>query len=192
MSIEIKNLRICFDNKVVFEDFSYSFPERGIVALIGKSGSGKTTLLRVIAGLQAIHGGTVTLPDSVSFSFQEYRLLKNLSVLDNLLLVSFDKVNKDTTECALKMLKRLSLAQNQNDFPSTLSGGTKQRVSLCRAFLSNAPVLLLDEPLKELDPALRDEVMRIIKEEGERRLVVLSLHDEEIAHTLDAEIVTIS
>ena len=192
MSIELKSIRICYGDTCVFDDFSLSLPDRGIYALIGKSGSGKTTLLRTIAGLQPIDGGEVTLPERTSFSFQEYRLLPNLSVLDNLVLVSFQRPDAAAKERARAILHRFSLSGYEDAFPSALSGGMRQRVSLARAFLCDAPVLLLDEPLKELDANLRDEVCHIIREEGARRLVVLSLHDEEIASLLGAQIIPIA
>ena len=112
--------------------------------------------------------------------FQEYRLFPNLNLIDNVLLTSFDVYNdydKAKTENLL-----LNLGFSKNDLvlmPNELSGGMKQRVSFARAILHASPVLLLDEPTKELDSALKDEIIKIIVKESENRLVIVVTHDDD-------------
>ncbi len=146
------------------------------VALSGKSGSGKTTLLRILAGLENAEGtievdGEIwqnkkkSLPPQkrrIGFVFQDYALFPNMSVVDNLLYVKKDK------ELAERLLEITELRKLRNRLPNTLSGGQKQRVSLCRAMMNRPKLLLMDEPLSALDPAMRTKLQNEIK----------TLHDE--------------
>lgn len=189
MSLKLDSLSKRFGKKNLFEGLSLSFSETGIFAVVGESGIGKTTLLRMIAGLDndylgVISGGGI---GRVSVAFQEYRLFKQLSALDNLIYAISDIKNEAVSEKCKKML--LSLGFNENDLyllPDELSGGMKQRVSLARAFLFDAPILLLDEPTKELDPSNADTVRKIIKEQSLTRLVILVSHNGEDIDKLGA------
>ena len=181
MSIEIKSLTKAFDEKTIFSDFSFSFPDSGVFALFGESGIGKTTLLRIIAGLDRDYLGEISFSESsrVSFAFQEYRLFKALTALENVFYANFDK----KSEAELKKCKDelFALGFTESDlslYPDELSGGMKQRVSLARAFLNDAPTLLLDEPTKELDADTVRIMLEIIKEEANKRLVIAVTHDD--------------
>lgn len=179
MSLTISVIEKRFNNKLIFKDFSYSFPDKGIFALVGNSGAGKTTLLRMIASLDTkfkgkIDGGGFK---NVSFAFQEYRLFSHLNALDNVLCTC--KKNDDATRNAVQQLfTRLGFASNDIFlFPRELSGGMKQRVSLVRALMKEAPILLLDEPTKELDHGLKTALDEIILQEGKHRTVIIVSHD---------------
>ena len=92
MSIKINALCKTFDEKIIFSDFSYEFPDSGVFALFGESGVGKTTLLRIIAGLDSDFSGNIAFSDSkdVSFAFQEYRLFPTLTAIENVFFANFD------------------------------------------------------------------------------------------------------
>lgn len=194
MSIVIKNLSKSFDTKQIFKNFSLEFPQNGVSMLSGESGVGKTTLLRMISGLDTdfsgeISGGGIK---NCSVAFQEYRLFPTLSALDNLIFANHDKKTAENTKEALEML--LSLGFKEADavlFPGELSGGMKQRVSLARAFLRKAPILLLDEPTKELDEENANRALEIIKNEAKSRLVILVSHNKADAEKLNAKIIDI-
>ena len=190
MSLVIKNLKKSFGEKVILGDFSYSFDERGIYALTGESGIGKTTLLRMIAGLDSDFEGEILSNEGISLAFQEDRLFPVLTALENVVFAISDTKSEAVIANAKNML--MSLGINEKDFnllPSELSGGMKQRVSLARAFLKDAPILLLDEPTGELDEDNAALVREIIKSEGERRLVILVTHSKkEIADLSATEI----
>lgn len=194
MSIVIKNISKSFDAKQIFKNFSLEFPQNGVSMLSGESGVGKTTLLRMISGLDTdfsgeISGGGIK---NCSVAFQEYRLFPTLSALDNLVFANHDKKTAENTKEALEML--LSLGFKESDaqlYPRELSGGMKQRVSLARAFLRKAPILLLDEPTKELDVENASKVLEIIKNEAEKRLVILVSHNRSDAEKLSAKIINI-
>ena len=190
MKLEINCLTKYFDNKCIFDCFSYSFSETGIYALAGESGIGKTTLLRIIASLDnsyregEILGGGIK---NVSFAFQEYRLFAELSALENIVYAISDGKNAAVYDSAKEMLLRLGF--NETDIyllPKELSGGMKQRVSLARAFLKEAPILLLDEPTKELDEKNALVVKQIISEMAKTKLVIMVTHNPDDIIDLNA------
>lgn len=189
MPLIIKNLKKNFGSKMIFENFSYDFGETGIYVLVGASGRGKTTLLRIIAGLDMNYSGEVIGGgiSKVSFAFQEYRLFPWLSALDNVMVASADNDVNDKTKAVSLLLALGFTVEDMKLLPSELSGGMKQRVSLARAFMKNAPVLLLDEPTKELDATLCERVCEIIRKIAEDRLVILVTHKEEDVMLLGGE-----
>ncbi len=184
--LEVKNLSKSFESKEVLKNFSYSFPENGIYAITGKSGIGKTTLLRIIAGLDKRYSGEVIRNyDKVAYAFQEHRLFPTLTALQNVTVTSEDtereKMCKDVLKQMLFSEKDFSL------YPSELSGGMAQRVAIARALCYDAPLLLLDEPFKELDDETKGTVIDLVKEEGKRRLVILVTHDQYDIERLNAQ-----
>ena len=157
-------------------DISLKIEDGEFIALTGQSGSGKTTLLRILAGLEEAYG-TIQVGDElwldnkkalapqkrqIGFVFQEYALFANMSVEQNLLYVNNDK------ELANHLLKITELDKLKKRLPNTLSGGQKQRLSLCRAMMNKPKLLLMDEPLSALDPAMRtklqNEILQLHKE----------------------------
>ncbi len=194
MSLCIDRLTKRYNEKTVIASFTYTFPACGLFAVIGKSGEGKTTLLRMIASLTPQDGGSITGNERVSYAFQEHRLIGHLTAKENLTHVLFAKPHTpEAQDAASDMLSYLGLtAQEQQKFPSQLSGGMRQRVSLARAFLCDAPILLLDEPFKELDAALRLAVLQRIQEESRSRLVILTAHDKSEAQALGAVVLSLA
>ncbi len=132
-------------------------------ALAGPSGSGKTTLLRILAGLEEAEGtirvdgetwleeGKALRPQkrAIGFVFQDYALFPNMTVRQNLLFVRKDPA------LAAQLLELTEMESLAHRYPHTLSGGQQQRVALCRAMMNRPKLLLLDEPLSALDPAMR-------------------------------------
>lgn len=161
-------------------------------ALVGPSGAGKTTLLRVIAGLQRLDRGSVTLGatrlDSlpahrrrISLVFQEPRLLPHLSVIENVALPlrAAGIGRRDRRRRAQALLDEVGLGGFADRRTPHLSGGEQQRVSLARALCAEPELLLLDEPLASLDPARREGLRRlIVRVQRERGLTTLVItHD---------------
>ena len=183
MSLSLKNISKSFDDKKIFESFSYSFNENGLYVLTGDSGRGKTTLLRIISGLDENYSGTVDGGGvgNVSFAFQEHRLFPKLTVIQNILVASFKSADKNSENATRVLLKTLNFSEEDMQlYPEELSGGMKQRVSIARAILRNSPILLLDEPTKELDSLLAETVADLIAKESLKRLVIVSTHQPEI------------
>ena len=191
MSLMIKNLSKSFGKKTIFSNFTYNFADSGIYIVHGDSGIGKTTLLRIIAGLDKEYTGNVAGGGigQVSFAFQEYRLFPELSALENVMLATSES-NEIAKDGAAELLSQLGFSSaDMHLLPSELSGGMKQRVSLARAFLKNAPILLLDEPTKELDPVLCKYVCEMIKRIAKNKRVILVTHKEEDILTLNGELI---
>ncbi len=178
MGITIKNLKKAFGAKVIFDGFSCDLPDTGIVLISGRSGCGKTTLLRIISGIDKKCDCEISGFETVSYAFQEHRLLPWLSTIHNVLALAFDGADDSDFKKAKDLLLRLGFNENELMLhPGELSGGMKQRVSLARAFAHNADVLILDEPTKELDSELCNTVYEIIEEESKKRLVLLVTHE---------------
>ena len=192
MSMTIKNLVKKFGNKIIFDGFSYNFPDRGIIAVMGKSGVGKTTLLRIIAGLDTDFSGSIDGEFDCAFAFQEYRLFPTLNALENAAVAFGNTPTPEEIAKASLLLKTLFFSDTDLLlFPSALSGGMKQRVSLARTLLANKKVVLMDEPTKELDTQIADIVLKLIKEIGEHSLVIIVTHNVQDAEKLNADILNI-
>jgi iron(III) transport system ATP-binding protein len=158
--------------------------QRGeVVALLGPSGSGKTTLLRAVAGLESPKSGTIHIGDRNIFDgernfelpaeernlglvFQSYALWPHKTVFDNVAYgLKLRKMNSsDIAERVKKVLPQLGLGHLAERFPHQLSGGQQQRVAIARALVYNPPVILLDEPLSNLDAKLREEARAFLRE----------------------------
>jgi ABC-type multidrug transport system ATPase subunit len=192
--LTVKNLNKSFGKKQIFKNFSLELPDCGVFVLCGESGVGKTTLLRMICGLDKDFSGDIIgggIKNS-SVAFQEYRLFPELSALDNLIFANHDKKSEENAREALDILRSLGFSDSDTALlPRELSGGMKQRASLARAFLRKAPLLLLDEPTKELDEENSRKVLEIIKNEAAYRLVIVITHNKSDADFLNAQIINI-
>jgi molybdate transport system ATP-binding protein len=183
-------------------DINLDIKQGEFLALAGLSGSGKTTLLRILAGLEEANG-SIKIDDSIwldekfclspqkreiGFVFQDYALFPNYSVLDNLLYVNKDK------KLANDLLEITELSELKNRLPQTLSGGQKQRVSLCRALMNRPKLLLMDEPLSALDPAMRtklqNEILTLHKEFNTTTIMVS--HDPSEIYRLSNRVVVLN
>ena len=161
----INKLCFAFGSNTLFDNFSLELnaADSPLMAL-GPSGCGKTTLLRLIAGLLTPASGHITAP-KVSFAFQEPRLFPQLTALENVALpleaVALSK--SAALERARYFLELVSLSDKAREYPSALSSGQAQRVSIARAFAYPAPLLLMDEPFQSLDIPLRIELMETLQ-----------------------------
>ena len=152
--LRFENVTKSYGDFTVFSDISLEVHEKEVVSIIGSSGSGKTTLLRVLAGLRAPDGGSVRVsPGRIACVFQTPRLLPWRTAAENVNAVLSDRAQ--TMPQARAWLERLELGEAAEQYPAALSGGMQQRVAIARALAYDAPVLLLDEPFRGLDAALR-------------------------------------
>ncbi len=176
-----------YGEKQVFQDFALEIKQGEILAILGASGCGKTTLLNVLAGLISYEGEVKNPPQSVGYIFQEPRLLPNLSVAENLRYVG------GRHEVIEEILNKMELGSLKNKRPKELSGGEKRRVAIARAFLTDSPALLLDEPFSSLDTGLKVRLGRAFIElwKESRRTVVFVTHDVEEACALAHRVVVI-
>ena len=182
--IDIVDVHLSYDTASgklpVLDGFSMSVPEGGFVAVVGPSGCGKSTLTRLIAGLMMpdqgevwLHGKQVTSPRaSVGMAFQNPVLLEWRSILKNIMLpleiVPTKLSKKEQEERARYLLSLVGLEGFEQKRPSELSGGMRQRASLCRALIHQPDVLILDEPFGALDAFTREDLWQIMHEVKER------------------------
>ena len=216
MKVELKNLTKIFPSRnkksdesvVAVNDFTFTIPDGKLVGLLGPSGCGKSTTLYMISGLQQPSSGQIFFGDEdvtnispenrgIGLVFQNYALYPHLTVLQNILfplqnLKGKDKMTKQQMlERAQEAANLVQIGELMNRKPSELSGGQQQRVAIARALVKMPRVLLLDEPLSNLDARLRlqtrEEIRRIQKETGITTVFVT--HDQEEAMSISDLIV---
>ena len=184
--LQINSLSKKFDEKVLFANLTYTF-EKGIYLIKGESGRGKTTLLRMIAGLDTDFDGEILGggPRNVSVSFQEYRLFEHLNAIENVTVI-FEKNDTGSMEKAKNTLDALGISgKDQLLSPSEMSGGMKLRVSIARALCKDAPILLLDEPSRELNTEFIQKIADILNERKNLQTIIIVTHDNSIEQMLD-------
>lgn len=196
----IDQVSVAYDGPVVLREFSLEV-ERGSIAVMGPSGSGKSTLLRVVGGKQQATSGTVTLDGSaiepvswrssgdgrISMIFQDYRLVSFLTVRDNIALAAEARGSNLSDADIDEALDRVGLPSEFIDrFPGSLSGGEQQRVAIARALVTNARVLLADEPTGALDAKNSERISSLLKKLAvEGLIVIVATHDASVAARMD-------
>lgn len=191
------------------DDVSIDFGETGLVFLLGKSGSGKSTLLNLAGGLDAPTEGEIVVMgkssrdftesdfDSyrntfVGFVFQEYNVLNEFSVEDNVALaLELQGKPKDKRKIA-EILQSVELEPFAKRKPNTLSGGQKQRIAIARALVKDPQIIMADEPTGALDSVTGKQVFDTLKALSENRLVIVVSHDREFAEIYGDRIVELS
>ena len=216
MKVVLQNLTKIFPSRnkksgeevVAVNDFTFEIPDGKLIGLLGPSGCGKSTTLYMISGLQKPTGGKIFFGDDdvtelspenrgIGLVFQNYALYPHMTVKQNILfplqnLKGADKLPKDVMlERAYEAARLVQIDELMDRKPSELSGGQQQRVAIARALVKMPRVLLLDEPLSNLDARLRlqtrEEIRRIQKETGITTIFVT--HDQEEAMSISDMIV---
>ena len=184
----------------VLQDISFSIQPGETVAIVGPSGSGKTTLLGLCAGLDRASSGHVALngiklqdqsEDAlagirnkyIGFVFQNFQLLPTLTALENVMVPMELKKEKDIRSRALELLDQVGLASRTHHYPSQLSGGEQQRVSIARAFANQPKILFADEPTGNLDAETSEKVESLLfnLNKAAGTTLVMVTHDLELA-----------
>ncbi len=175
----LKHINKTYGDKFVIKDFSIDITDMGITGFFGRSGCGKTTLLNIISGIIKDFTGEMThSAKNISFVFQENRLLPWINVLNNVIIViKSKKDNSEYEDRAKYLLERLGLANDIYKYSGELSGGMMQRVNIARALMYDFDMLIMDEPFKGIDAAMKEKVMELIKEELGQRPALFISHD---------------
>lgn len=183
MCITLEQVCRTFDGRQVLHNVSLSLPDKGAVCFFGPSGCGKTTLLRLVCGLDKPDSGRVNIPKHLRFSwhFQEDRLLPWYTAAENLRLAGAEPE---------RWLCKVQLDDAADLYPNELSGGMRRRASLARALAHESDVLVLDEPVRELDEATANAMLELIAREKGDRLLLLVTHDKTQAERLGCRIIT--
>ena len=181
--LTVDNLHLTYGTNPILKGVSMVLNRGEVVSLLGPSGSGKTTLLRAVGGLESPHKGKISIGEKVVFDgeknlevpaedrnlglvFQSYALWPHKTVADNVAFgLKLRKVSSaEIATRVQKALDELSLGHLAQRYPHQLSGGQQQRVAIARALVYNPPVILMDEPLSNLDAKLREEARAWLRE----------------------------
>ena len=169
--IKFNDLTVKYEKQTVIENLSFTFETGKFYGLTGASGIGKTTLLGVISGLLRPCGGTVTSDHKkVGYIFQDPRLFPWMTALENVECVCDDK---SKAKYFLDML----LPDSSDKYPSELSGGMRQRVSIARALAYDCDILLLDEPFKGLDEQTKKATIQTVLKYIDKKTAIMVSHD---------------
>ena len=197
--IEIKNLNKIYENGYeALKDIDLKIPDGALVTLLGPSGCGKSTVLNIIAGILDPTHGDILFDDksvinlhpkdrNIGMVFQNYALYPHMTVLENItfpLTVGDNKIKRsEANKVAQKYMDLTYITDYKDKKPNQLSGGQQQRVAIARALVQNPKILLMDEPLSNLDARLRlsirEEIRDIVKDVGVTTIFVT--HDQEEA-----------
>ncbi len=204
-SLSLRNIRKVYDNKVVaVDDFNMEIADKEFIVFVGPSGCGKSTTLRMIAGLEEISGGELYIDDKlvnsvapkdrdIAMVFQNYALYPHMSVYNNMAFAlklrhePKDEIDRKVREAA----EILDITEYLDRKPKALSGGQRQRVAIGRSIVRAPKVMLMDEPLSNLDAKLRNEMRAEIIKLRHRinTTFIYVTHDQTEAMTLGDRIV---
>ncbi len=210
-TVTIRNISKSFGDNTVLQDFTETFRDGEFVTLLGPSGCGKTTMLRIIAGFEKpttgelyigdelVSGGKTFVPPEkrrIGMVFQNYAVWPHMTVTENVAYpLKIRKAGKDEIRQAVgRALETVHLSQYAQRYPNQLSGGQQQRVALARALVAAPELLLLDEPLSNLDAKLRESMRFEIKEIQRKTgiTVVYVTHDQTEAMAMSDRIFVIN
>ncbi len=202
--VTVDNLSFSYDEETILSDIALQIPEKSIVGIVGRSGSGKSTLLKLlmrfwkveqgdvkIAGTSVSKINTENLRQMESYVTQETHLFHD-SIRNNLRIAKLDATDEEIQNACKKASVHdfiMSLPQGYDtlvgELGDTLSGGERQRLGLARAFLHDAPLMLLDEPTSNLDSLNEAVILKSLREESEGKTVVLVSHRESTMRIAD-------
>lgn len=203
MKVELKKVTKKYGQNLAVNDFSAILPDGHLICLLGPSGCGKSTILNMLCGIISITEGHIFFDDkdvsnlssdkrNIGMVFQNYALYPHMTVLENIAFpLEVKKISKkQRIEESKKIAKLVHIESLLNRYPSELSGGQQQRVAIARAIIKKPALLLMDEPLSNLDARLRlemrEEIRRIQKETGITTVFVT--HDQEEAMAISDSI----
>ena len=204
MKITLKNITKTFGNTIAVKDFSCELNDGHLICVLGPSGCGKSTILNMLCGITKPTNGQIFFDDedvtnlppdqrNIGMVFQNYALYPHLTVLENISFpLEIKKVpKKERFEKAKEIAKLVQVDKLLKRYPAELSGGQQQRVAIARALIKNPKILLMDEPLSNLDARLRlemrEEIRRIQQETGVTTIFVT--HDQEEAMSISDSII---
>ncbi|WP_232223905.1 methionine ABC transporter ATP-binding protein [Marinitoga sp. 1137] len=176
--LEVKNLNLTYDGlNYILKDINFNIKKGEIVGIIGLSGAGKSSLLRALTLLKRPEGKILfnnidltslsgrdlrKIRKKIGVAFQHYNLLSRKNVFDNIALPLILNKERNIEKRVIDIIKKVGLDHRIKAFPSQLSGGEKQRVSIARAIVSNPDILFLDEPTSALDPKTTEKILELI------------------------------
>ena len=203
-SLSLKNICKVYPNGFeAVKDFNLEIADKEFIIFVGPSGCGKSTTLRMIAGLEDISSGELKIGDRVvndvepkdrdiAMVFQNYALYPHMTVYDNMALSRINDAGHELDAQIRRTAEALELTEVLFSLPAELSGGMRHRVALGRTFLSNANLMILDEPFRGLDEELKERIVqRLWKETTKGKTVILISHNSGDCEKLSEKVVLI-
>ncbi len=206
--VKLEHITHAYGNHQVFEDLNLSFPKNKTTCLLGSSGSGKTTLLRLIAGLETPQKGKIILngqPVSseqkmivpphkrkLGYIFQDLALWPHMTVYENMAFGLKQQGFSGAHERIVRMSKRFGLEAHWAKYPHQLSGGQQQLLALARALVLEPKILLMDEPLANIDVKLKHDIIDLLLQLKKEISIIYVTHDHREAFKLGDEIVVLN
>ena len=179
--VALRGIEKSFDGLKVFDGLDADFEGGKISCILGPSGVGKTTLLNIIGNSTDYKGVVVRGAGPVSYIYQNERLIEGLTVCQNLeyVLLAAEKDREKRRRKIVEILKTVELEEKKDSYPRQISGGMRQRVSMARAFVYPSTLLLMDEPFRSLDIALKKRMTEAFLKlwEADERTVIFVTHD---------------
>ena len=206
--IQVSNLNKSFEisnNVRVLKKISYKFKKGKIYSLMGPSGSGKSTLLNLLSLIDRPSSGSITIENKlinsnelkkndtirankIGIIYQQDNLLPDFTALENIYLASLaaGKTREESIKKAKVLLKKMGLLKRADNYPSQLSGGEKQRISIARALINDPQIILADEPTGSLDIETAKQIFNILKKQiNSNRLIIFATHNRFFANKSD-------
>ena len=201
-NVRFENITVGYGAHTVLKDFSLEVESGQIVCLVGPSGCGKTTLVRALLGLNKPETGSITVGDKVLFDakkhidvpaekrnigivFQDYAVWPHMTVIENVSypLKKQRRPKDEIQKRAMHALEQVRMTEYANHLPSQLSGGQQQRVAIARALVTDSDVVVMDEPITNLDAKLREEMLLEIRMIQDRlgATILYITHDQQSA-----------
>lgn len=171
--IRIEKAKKSFGEQIIFDDLTLDIHKPGLYVIWGKSGCGKSTLLNIIAGYDTFDLGSIQVDAEVMTIFQNYELIEELNVYDNIFLTRKKKPEDE------ELLKKLGINFWLKQYPNELSGGQKQRVGIARALIAHPKIICCDEPTESLDIENKQIVLNILKEYARDHIVIMATHQKD-------------
>lgn len=201
--LEIKNLSKSYGSNKVLNNVNLKFSNTGLIMIVGESGVGKSTLFNIIGALDTNYTGEVIIDEtylnsknidelasfrhhSMGFIHQDFNLISNLTVLENILISQ--EFNEDNIQKVKDLLEKFDLSEKLQAKVENLSGGQKQRVAIARAIIKSPKIVLADEPTGSLDDETTESIMNSLKIISKSLLVVMITHDEDLLEYADTVI----
>ena len=190
------------------DNINLVLPDGGLVFVLGKSGSGKSTLFNLVGGLDNITSGNIIVDGNdistfkeneycnyrnnhIGFIFQDYHLIDELTVFENICLSLNLKKEEDKNK-VLESLEKVDLSGYENRYPTELSGGERQRVAIARAIVKKPRIILADEPTGNLDTVTSTQIIELLKSLSKECLILIVSHNKNDAYKYGDRIIELS
>lgn len=187
--IKLENLSKSIKGDIIFQGINYTFEEGNTYVITGKSGSGKSSLLNVISMLDKDYKGNIKYINfektrkNIGYMFQNYGLIGNMSVIDNVKIVCKDSALIEST------LKKYQMLNKSSQKVNSLSGGEAQRIAFIKLYLKNPKLIICDEPTGNLDNENRDFIINeLLSLKKKDNIIICVTHDEELLSKFDHRI----